>query len=49
MCSPVRKRWKLLCAHPEAAAAQTARTRAMIAFHGLVLAFTLATCVDKSS
>src|SRR3984957_8599441 len=44
-----RKRGNLLCAHPEAAAAKMARMRAMIAFHGLVLAFTLATCVDKSS
>ena len=46
--SAVRNRWKLLCAHPEATAAQIARMKAMIAFHGLVLAFTLATCIDKS-
>src|ERR1700677_3934684 len=47
-CLSVRKCAKLLCAQPEAAAAPIARISAMIDFQGLVLAFTLATCADRS-
>ena len=43
-----KKCWKSLCAQPDAAAAAIASTSAMIAFHGLVFAFTMATWADRS-